>query len=309
MELLRCKNCSGSDLKPFPGHPNLVKCSFCGTTYLLDSSGNIQKEKEQNFLFPKNKLIWIIGIVGVLIVIGFLFLTLASKPSDSISHQSMVEPVAVTTSPANNSSSVVKPANIEEENPNDYKGEIVKINHFKATEDTVYYIALYKNTGNKLLNKPQIQINFYDENDNPVDTETGYGYKYTLQPGDQTGVIVLSKRKNQLARSEILHFPQKASYVPEEVNLKVSNTKLMKGKFIKYEMIGEIENVDTRDAEFVSANAVLLDEKEMPISMSSTYINAKILKPGQKSLFKINFSIISGTPKSYFLETSSRAVK
>jgi hypothetical protein len=301
MELLRCKNCSGSDLKPFPGHPNLVKCSFCGTTYLLDSHGNLQKEKQENFSLSKNHLIWISGYVIVLVVLVSLFLLVASKPSNPI-EKKISQPIIPNIS-------VTKPANIEEENPDDYKGEIVKINHFKATEDTVYYIAIYKNTGNKLLSKPLIQINFYDENDNPIDTEIGYGYKDTLQPADQTGVVVLSKRKNQLARSEILHFPQKPTYVPEEVNLKVSNIKLMKGKFFKYELIGEIENVDAIDAEFVSANAILLDEKDMPISMQSTYISEKILKPGKKSLFKIGFSIISGTPQSYFLETSSRAIK
>lgn len=296
MQALICKNCSGSDLRPFPGHPDIVKCSYCGTTYKLDSSGNISQEQKQDLQIKQISILFIILIFIILAIIGFLSL----KPESAHSEKKIIVSEPISVQPSTSS-----PENEEKE----ASGEITEITEVVSRyTDTVYYIGKYKNTGSVILEKPNIQFSFYDENDSIVDTASGYGYQ-NIEPGQETGFNVMTKKQNRIHKRVIEHYPNQATYNPEKAKLKLSDVKIVKGDYSTYSVIGTIENESDFSASFVSVNCILYSKDKKAMGIGYTYISQKSFKPKAKSVFRVDFYGLDGTPTGFWIESNGRKEK
>jgi len=289
MKSLTCKNCGGSDLRVMVGHSDLVKCNYCGSIYQLDSSGNILKQQE---ILKYNKIIIYLVIVSILIS---FFILVSIKEESKISHV-----------PTNRESLSQESISMVKEEEGVVSGEIVELTEVTDfSSDYAYFIGKYKNTGTVTLEASKIQISFYDEQDNLINTDVGFGYKI-IEPQEETGFQVLTSKKNLQYKKVIEHFPNKLSYNIEKVNLKLSEVRLIQEQgFLKqHVLIGQITNESDFPAKFVSVNCIIYDSQNQALQMSSTYISQKELKPNIKVPFKITFYNLNTMPSRYWIETN-----
>lgn len=285
MKLLKCKNCGGTDLRFFHEKTGLVKCSYCGSTYKLDSKGNIEKQIELDSI--PNLLKIIIGLVCASILVGII---------NFFSHSSKKESSSV------NSKSTIQTSNsyLMEEKEGEAKGEILELHEY--TYGKAYYIGgFYKNTGTTVLAQPKIQVNFYNENDELVNSVTGYCYQPDLEPNEVTSFVLTANPKDKLLKKEIKHFPETAKYLTRRAKIEVVNPKLEVESWRSY-VIGKVKNASPKKAKLISIHVVFLDKDKKILSQSFSYINEKFLNPSEVAIFKVE-TFINSRITDYWLET------
>lgn len=285
MRLLKCRTCGGTEFRPLQDRKDLVKCTYCGSLYKLDSKGNIETEKVlysiPNFL----KIILVFGVISALT--GIVNLICSSFENSN--------PKEKTYTSKSISTEQLK------EDVQKAEGEILEIYEYEMGADAYYIVGFYKNTGKIRLHQPKIEVNFYNENDQLVDTVNGFGYKYFLEPEETTSFYVITKKQNKIFRKEIKHYPEAMRYVQKRAKIEIIESKFIKDTWTSY-VIGRLKNIGESKAKLVSVNGVFFDKEKKIVAQSFAYINEKILDSNQIAIFKI--SVFGNKPiVDYWLET------
>lgn len=180
------------------------------------------------------------------------------------------------------------------------KGEILEVHEYKYGQ--AYYIGgFYKNTGTTILAQPRIQVNFYDEDDELVNSVTGYGYQPELEPNEVTSFVLITNPKDKFLKKEIKHFPETAKYLIKRAKIEVVNSKLELERWRSY-VIGKVKNASQKKAKLISVNVVFLDKDKKILSQSFSYVNEKFLDPSEVGIFKVE-TFTNSRATDYWLET------
>ncbi|MCB1141286.1 MAG: hypothetical protein H7A24_01145 [Leptospiraceae bacterium] len=308
MKELICEKCGGN-LSLHTQNSNFFKCDYCGTSYIMESSGNIRKKFVMSEFIKFDKKAILLIFIILMVLFGLYFIPVSeekqnnsnSKPS---SRTTKIEKVISESSEKHETGDTGGEISESEDEEEGISG-IFEFSSQRKSSNYTYYYGFYKNTGTVDLDKPSIQINFYDEKGGIVDTVNGYGFKSILRPGEKTSILALASDGKKFSRYEILTSPKKPFYYPESVKIKLHSTRLTREANKSYEIIGIAENIDTKPAKFVHINGILFSEDKKILSISSTFTSQKILKPKDQSVFKLTFYGVEES-KSYELEVDSR---
>lgn len=282
---MQCRNCTGNEFKKTP--TGNYKCQYCGTLYYEEKIKTRGKNNQ--------KRIYAISAAAAVSILSAFIIYLASFSGNDEAFSSKSDESSGTHYVFNNTDSLPEPS-----------GEITSIYKIPDTIGNMYFLAIYKNTGQVALRKPQITVRLFSKSNEKIATGTGYGFKKNLNPGEETPVYILIKNCPQFTRFESVHKPEYPYVIPEDgifknlFNAEISGTVIKPGKMANsYVLKGKIYNRTSGIAEFVQVAVVLYNKENEAIKYGSTYISEKNLEPGDYDYFQINFYTVQGVPDNY----------
>ncbi|MFC1669927.1 hypothetical protein ACFL20_05990 [Spirochaetota bacterium] len=286
---MKCKNCSGQDFAKISDDE--FKCKYCGTKLFLKNRDNIEIHLSEK---TKNKLIRITSIFFVVILFSaFLAYFFRSRPVNRSDENISGKPRKLSEFGGD---SIVK------ENPP--LGKFDRVSVIPDSIGNIYFAGIYSNIGKTPVAKPEVAIILYSKMGRKIASGHGYGIRNILLPGEETPVSILISNAPEYFRYEIKHTPKR----PYSFNIKrrakiiLKNTKLKKGKYSGYVVIGDIYNIDDSAIKYMNLNALLFDKKKKIIGFGTGYLKEKNLKPNDYSPFKIKITTVVGKPKSFKLD-------
>lgn len=297
MEKMICDNCSGS-LIPVKGNKNVFICEYCKSKYYMQNPGDPMQKMER---FTVNKVkVFIIAAAVSFFILGFLFF-LALKPGTSTHKFKMPEPAKAVSASTGKESTDPIDANLAENRPT---AEILSESEVRDSIGNSYAYFMVKNTGKMTIDKPMIELNYFNSAEKLLRSEHGYGFKSSISPGDFTVVTVLVKNPVPKEKYKIQFQPSLPYTERDRLSFEIKDPQLIAPavKSGSYTLQGIIVNKGNRNAKYLSLNGILLCENGKICSVNSTFISKKSLSPGDSSVFTIDFHTIAGVPKKFQIE-------
>lgn len=297
MEKMICDNCSGN-LIPVKGNRNVFICEYCKSKYYMQNPGE-RMQKMERFTFSKVK-VFVIAAAVSFFILGFLFF-LALKPGASTQKFKMPEPAKAVSSSTGQESTDAIDANLPENRPS---AEILSESEVRDSIGNSYAFFMVKNTGKMTIDKPMIELNYFNSAEKLLRSEHGYGFKSSISPGDFTVVTVLVKNPIPKEKYRIQFQPSLPYSERDKIQFEIKDPQLIapSTRTDKYTLQGIIVNKGDRNAKYLSINGILLCENGKICAVNSTFISKKSLSSGDSSVFTIDFHTISGVPKKFQIE-------
>ena len=163
-------------------------------------------------------------------------------------------------------------------------------NYFTNSNDFAYVVGEVQNDTSNSIRFVKITANFYDEQNQLIDTDFTFGALDILPPGERTcfDIILLD------IPAGLDHYEFEAptySTSPDQLpNLTIlSHSGSINDTFGWYEIIGEVKNDHGSRVEFVSPIGTLYNSSGDVLDCDFTFVNSTHLDPGQKSSFEMFF--------------------
>ncbi len=253
--------------------------------------------------FSINKLkVFIITAAVSFFILGFLFFLALKPSSSSFSKINVPKPAkGVSSSSAGKESTEAIDANLAENKPT---AEILSESEVRDSIGNSYAYFMVKNTGKTTIDKPMIELNYFNSAEKLLRSEHGYGFKSSISPGDFTVVTVLVKNPVPKEKYKIQFQPSLPYTEREKVDFEIKDPQLIapSTRTDNYTLQGIIRNKGNRNAKYLSINGILLCENGKICSVNSTYISKKSLSPSESSVFTIDFHTVAGVPKKFQIE-------
>lgn len=287
---MQCRNCSGNEFRKTES--GNYKCVYCGTLYHVERSG-VKKTGNMNIKTAAAAVSGIIVISAVITAVLFFNKGKETPPEnyadDKISHQE-------------NGSTFMA-----EEMP-EPEGSVLSVEMIPDSIGNHYFIALCKNTGKVAVRTPHVTVRLYSGNNSKVGSGSGYAFMNDLNPGEITPVLILVQKPPQYSRFETEYIAELPFVIPEGGVFEnrfigeISDARLkMTGVLGSYKLKGSIKNSCVHNAKYVQVAAVLYNSSDKIIGYGSTFINEKVLKPGDFDIFDMYITVIKGTPDHFKL--------
>lgn len=281
---MECRNCTGNEFKKtLSGN---YKCLYCGTLYYEE---RIKKQ------IRKNRLPLAATAAAVILIISALIAYFSLYSDSNETSYSKSDESGGTHYLFNKTENLPEPS-----------GEIISLEQIPDSIGSMYFLALYKNTGKVALRKPQVTVRLFSETDEKIATGSGYGFKKNLNPGEETPVYILVRKCPPFTRYETVHTPDYPYIIPEEGIFKnsfraeITHTTLKQGSMKNaYILNGRIYNRSSHNAKFVQVAVIIYNRDQKAIGYTSAYINEKNLEPGDYDLFRLNIYNLQDKPDHY----------
>lgn len=300
---MQCKQCSSHDFKKISD--SVFRCNYCGTNYYNDGTLVPGGVPSAAGTMNRNRNALIMGaVVALTVTFGatvFIFMGSSSRPTSPAVSGGQKQgqpdkpiefgPEAVQNKP--------KPT-----------GSFTRIAEIPDSIGNVYFMGIYKNTGESVMQKPMVTMVLYSADGRKVAAGNGYAIRETLQPGEETPVIVLVNKPPKYARYEAKSEPEAPYGVPRErPKMAFRNVVMKQGVYSGYVITGEIVNKDRKDARWVNTMALLIDRDNRIIGGGTGYLAEKSLKAGDYSPFHIDVTTVKGTPRSFRIDYNCSPVE
>lgn len=283
---MQCRNCSGNEFKKTES--GNYRCAYCSTLFYeekLQSSGKPGFSLRSSIAF----------FIGAVLIISVSFTTVFFYQSRNKS------------SAVNSSSSTANGATFSAENFPDPEGKVLSVDVIPDLIGNHYFLAVCQNTGKVAINAPHVIVRLFS-GDRKVGSGSGYAFMSDLNPGEITPVLILIQKPPAYTRFESEYKAEKPFIIPENgvfekrFSAELSDVILKPGDIGNlYRLRGRIKNTGIYGAKFVQVAAILYDRGGKVIGYDSTFINEKLLKPGDFDLFEMNIIRLCGKPERYRL--------
>ena len=252
--------------------------------------------------FSINKLkVFIITAAVSFFILGFLFFLALKSGSSPDIQRPQLQTVKIASSSAGKESTDAVDANLAENRPT---AEILSESEVRDSIGNSYAYFMVKNTGKTAIDKPMIELNYFNSAEKLLRSEHGYGFKSSVSPGDFTVVTVLVKNPVPKEKYKIQFQPSLPYTERDKVAFEIKDPQLIapSTRTDNYTLQGIIRNKGNRNAKYLSINGILLCENGKICSVNSTYISKKSLSPSESSVFTIDFHTVAGVPKKFQIE-------
>ncbi len=161
---------------------------------------------------------------------------------------------------------------------------------FTSSIDTFHVVGEVQNDTGDSIRFVKISANFYDAQNNLIDTDFSFGRIDILPPGDKTCFnLFLDDVPVGLDHYEF-EAPTYSTSPDQLPALTVlSHSGSVTDIFDWYEIIGEVRNDHGSRVDFVSPIGTLYNASGDVLDCDFTFVNSTHLDPGQKSSFKMTF--------------------
>lgn len=170
------------------------------------------------------------------------------------------------------------------------KAELEKLNVLRTLTRNGYALGYVQNVGEVPIEKPRVDLEFFDGSGRSLGTAFGYASFDLLEVGERSPVKVLIKPYPEGFVRYEHKLTVRAPYVKEKrlAKLEVVGKELAKqGYGSSLEAKVQVRNNDEISLKFVEATVVLYDDKERVVEISSGYVKPKPLKPGATGEAKV----------------------
>ena len=304
--IMQCRQCSSLDLKKITDTE--YRCNYCGATYFRDAVPQGGGKPVSASVKPDRRRVLIVSMIGMAVAImagAAAFLMMKGGP----------RPVPVGTSTATDRR--VKPDSLSEfgreairEEPKP-RGTFTRVAEIPDSIGNVYFMGVYRNTGESVMQKPMITVILYSAEGRKAASGRGYAIRESLPPGEETPVIILVSNPPKYARFEVRNDPEPPYAFAKQERLKMAfrNVIMQRGRYSGYEIAGEIANNGRKAGRWVNIIALLLDRDNRIIGGGTGYLAENTLKAGDYGPFRIDITTVRGEPRSFILDYSCGTIE
>ncbi len=168
--------------------------------------------------------------------------------------------------------------------------ELEPLNVVETVTKNGYALGFLENTGPVPIEKPRVDLTFYDEAGRSLGTAFGYATFDLVEPGERTPIKVLLKPYPHRWVRYDQKLTVRAPYVKTKrlAKLEVVDQSLSKRPYgTSMEALVKVRNADAAPVKFIEATVVLYDGQAKPIEISSGYVKPKPLAPGEEGEAKV----------------------
>lgn len=333
-EVLRCEHCASRDLTRV--NDGEYTCNHCKSRILVGKPasptvsppvtrrpvGSPPAAKEQSPLRKVGSVLLILLCAGVVIA---LKVNRAEQRADRARRQSIQRSVAASLSgqfraPRNPSITGDSPGETAEP-PQHFGAAAVEpekrltatfreLTPLPDSIGNVYFVGLYKNTGEATIERPQVELTLFDANKKKLSVAHGYAAPSALLPGEETPVKILVQKAPSYDVAEYKITPERQRYgTAKHFKLAVEGPRLAAAQFGGYDLTGTVRNKDSDAVQHVQLIILLRDAKNAIVGMDSGFLGQKLLPPGDESPFRVHLSQVRGKPTQFSIYTSALAVR
>jgi hypothetical protein len=174
----------------------------------------------------------------------------------------------------------------------------------------IYFVGLYKNTGEATIDRPQVEITLLDANKKKLSVAHGYGAPSALLPGEETPVKILVAKAPPYDVAEYKITPERHRYgSAKHYKLSVEGPRLSAAQFGGYDLTGTLRNKDSETVQHVQLIILLRDAKNAIVGLDNGFLGQKVLPVGDESPFRVHLSQVRGKPTQFSVYTSALAVR
>lgn len=202
----------------------------------------------------------------------------------------------------------VEPAPGEEES-SDLQGAFTRVTPVPDVIGNIYFLGIYKNTGDRPIRKPRVDIVLLDKKGDELKRGFGYGTREFLLPGEETPlkILVLKTPPYAKIRTEFRPEPPLSIQKIERPDLKFSGVKIGPRGGGYYHVTGRITNHDKVQVSGLRIIAVLYDRSDNPAAVGSGFARKSTLAPRQSTTFDYRLHPpVKTTPVRHVLDFSAR---
>ncbi len=283
---MQCRNCSGNEFRKTES--GNFKCAYCGTLFY--------EEKLKSFSRHRFRPGYLIAVfAGAVLIISASFISVFFYQSRS------------SSATVNGSSGTVNGTIYTAENFPEPEGKVLSVDLIPDVIGNHYFLVMCQNTGKVAINAPHVVVRLYS-GDRKVGSGSGYAFMSELNPGEVSPVLVLIQKPPAYTRFETEYKAEKPFIFPENgvfqkrFVAELSDVVLKPGEVgNQFRLTGRIKNSGIHGAKFVQVAAVLYNSTGKVVGYDSTFINEKLLKPGDFDLFDMHIIRLCGKPERYRL--------
>ncbi len=170
----------------------------------------------------------------------------------------------------------------------------------------VYFVGYVKNNAKIPVEKPRIDLNFYDKKNNLVGTTFGYAVKGMLLPDEKSMIQILYKNAKKYDRYEATVSSSKLYYerIEPELTLVKANLKKIGDD---WKLVGRVKNPNDYSVQYVQVSYFLRDKKKKIRIYNTHYLQNNTLGPNEEADF--NFEIYEENLQDFTPEINLQALK
>lgn len=166
----------------------------------------------------------------------------------------------------------------------------------------IYFVGIYRNTGEATIDRPRVEATLWDANKEKLAVGSGFGAFNNLLPGEEVPIKILVSHAPAYASVTYKVSPERLRYgSTERPKLLIEKPKLEAAPFSGYRLSGMVRNNDSADVHFVHIVALLLGEDRKIVGMQDGFAAQRELPAGDRSPFDLHITQSARPPKSFRL--------
>lgn len=166
----------------------------------------------------------------------------------------------------------------------------------------IYFVGIYRNTGEAVIDRPRVELTLLDSKDNKVAVATGHTSRAFLLPGEETPVKILVSRAPEYSSFKTRVEPKAPHYPRRRLKLGFDGVQIYPGRYGRYHIKGTVTNRDKKDARFVQIIVLVLDADKKILGTTSGYLGQRRLAAGESAPFDLDLHQVDQVPASFRLD-------
>lgn len=172
----------------------------------------------------------------------------------------------------------------------------------------VYFVGLFHNTGQAVVQKPRVEVTLWDAQKQKVAVGFGYAAANDVLPGEQTPVRILVQKPPAYASTSFHIAPEEKRFgQPQRFALEVQNAKLEPSPFKGYHLSGIVVNKSPQTVQYTRVVVLLIGAKQEIVGYGDGMTGQKDIPSGDRSPFSVRVNSVSSQPRSFRVYTSANA--
>lgn len=166
----------------------------------------------------------------------------------------------------------------------------------------VYFVGIYRNTGEAAIERPRVEATLWDDKKQKVAVGSGFAAFNNLLPGEEVPIKILVQRPPAYASVTYKIAPERVRFgTTMRFKLAIEKPKLAPAPTSGYHLTGTVRNNDASEVRFVHIVALLLGEDHSIVGMQDGFIAQRELPAGDHSPFQLQILQTARPPKSFRL--------
>ncbi|HMU40948.1 MAG TPA: hypothetical protein PKE31_18205 [Pseudomonadota bacterium] len=328
MQTLRCDHCASTDLLRLS--PGEYKCNHCQTKQHLAEATAPPSPKEAKPLAPvpvvagqkaRAVAVLIAAVIGLAVVRGAIRKQRQIQARQTILRNLPYRPVETRTYPTTTTlykgPAYTPPALARAQKPAVFSGDAVvpdkkvggEFVNAVAIPDrigNVYFVGLFRNTGEATLERPRVEATLWDGQKKKLAGGFGYAASPDVLPGEEVPVKIQVQRAPPWQEVTFHTAPAPKMYgTASRFDLKVEGAKLEKNRLSGYQIAGFVRNAGAEAVQHVRITGLLYGKNKQIVGMQDGFASQREIEPKDNSPFSISILSTTEPPTSFQIYTSA----
>lgn len=174
--------------------------------------------------------------------------------------------------------------------------EVTDLTPLPDSIGNLYFIALYRNTGEAVIDLPRAELTLWGREGQKLATATGFTPRHQLPRGEATPLKVLFTHAPAYATVTVHVDPQRERYPRRRPRLELRDIRFARDRYGGYRITGTVHNRGDSPAQYVQLIALFYDAQDHLAGMDSRFTAQRLLPGGESTPFEVPVALVRGVP-------------